>query len=91
MTDHDTREVLYHIQAILNRKGLTPCQLREGIGALVSGELGNDTLVCDKAWQKCEVKVPTIYPLVQWSLQRPLGSCSIHGGVFTKPESTSVA
>lgn len=89
MTNHDAREVLLHIQAILNRKGLTPCQVREDIGALISDELSNGSLFCDRAWRKCEVKSPTIYPLIHWTRQQPLGSCVTHGGEFIKPESTT--
>ena len=91
MTNHDVRDVLLHIQAILNRKGLTPCQARADIGALISDKL-NSGLICDKVWQKCEAEVPTIFPLIHWTSQSPISSCVTHGGVFIKLKpTTSVA
>ena len=89
MSNYDAQEVLRHIQIILSSEGLTPCQLREQIDGLINEELSNSTLVCDKAWQKCEFKVSTIYPLTHWTHQLPVGNCSIHGGVFVKPVPTS--
>ena len=91
MSKYDAHEVLRHIQIILSRKRLTPCQLREEIGGLINDELSNRTVVCDKAWKKCEFKVPTVYPLTQWTNQLPIGNCAIHGGVFIKPEPTITA
>ena len=86
MTNYDAQKVVRHIQIILSRKGLTPCQLREEIGELIEDELRDDTLVCDKAWQKCEVKVPTISPLIHGTRQQPVGSCATHNGLFIRPE-----
>ena len=89
MSNYDAQEVLRHIQIILSSEGLTPCQLREKIGDLINDELNNGTLVCDKAWQKCESKVSTIYPLTPWTHQLPVGNCAIHGGIFVKPVPSS--
>ena len=91
MDNHDAREVLIHIQAILNRKGLSPCQVRADIDMLISGELSKGDLICDKAWQQCELKGQTFYPVVHWAPKQPPGRCAIHGGKFIKPESTSSA
>ncbi len=89
MSNRDDQKVLRNIQIILSSKGLTPSQLREQIGGLINDELSTGSFVCDKAWQKCEVKVPTIYPLIHRERQQPIGSCAVHGGVFVQPEPTT--